>query len=207
MAMTLPAAGAAGHGGSARRLLIALGVSLFVHYLIAGGWSGAGGLQRATVAPLPLQARLEPREEPGSEPLTAAAHDGMAVSAPLAAPARARQSARSRATPPPVLQANTEFANGPDTRFYLARELDHYPAPLAPLGLRSHTSGAAGSVRLWISIDHAGQVVDVAVVDAEPPGMYEQHARDLVLATPFAPARKDGRPVKSRVLLALRYGS
>ncbi len=93
-------------------------------------------------------------------------------------------------------------------RFYLARELDQYPSPLTALDPGAGTHGSAtGSVRLWVSIDQAGQVVDAAVIDADPPGVREQSARELVLATRFLPARRDGRPVKSRVLLVLRHGA
>ena len=93
-------------------------------------------------------------------------------------------------------------------RFYLARELDQYPSPLTALVPGAGTHGSAtGSVRLWVSIDQAGQVVDAAVIDADPPGVREQSARELVLATRFLPAHRDGRPVKSRVLLVLRHGT
>jgi len=64
--------------------------------------------------------------------------------------------------------------------------------------------GTAGGVRLWVSIDQAGRVVDVAVIDADPPGEFERLARERVLATWFVPAERDGRPVKSRILLVLR---
>jgi len=200
MAAMVTAAGIPGRVASARRLLIALGASLLVHYLIAGGWNGSGGAQRAAVVP-PLQARLEPRDQPTIEPVFSATPDATVRLVPPLAAARRRPAAA--APRPAVPQAGTDFSNGSDNRFYLARELDEYPAPLAPL----HLPGAAGSVRLWVSIDRAGQVVDVAVADAEPPDMFEQRARDLVLATQFAPARKAGYPVKSRVLLVLRYGS
>ncbi len=193
------AAGTARRGASARRLLIALGASLLVHYLIAGGWNGTGGAQRAVVVSPPLQARLESRGQSTVEPVFSVAPDAKAQLAPPAVTKPARIVA--------VPLAAADFSRGADTRFYLARELDEYPAPLAPLHLRSDNPGAAGSVRLWVSIDRAGQVVDVAVVDAEPPAVLAQRARELVLAMPFAPARKAGRPVRSRVLLALRYGS
>ena len=90
--------------------------------------------------------------------------------------------------------------SGPDLRFYLARELDQYPSPLSALHLDN------GSVRLWVSIDQTGRVVEVAVIDADPPGEFETLARERVLATRFAPAWRDGRPVKSRVLLVLGRG-
>jgi len=65
----------------------------------------------------------------------------------------------------------------------------------------------AGSARLWVSIDQTGRVVEAAVIDADPPGEFERLARERVLATLFVPARRDGRPVKSRVLLVLGRGA
>lgn len=115
-----------------------------------------------------------------------------------------------RITPSAVPQApDTPLPAGagaivPDSRFYQARELDRYPEPLAPLNLRA-AAGRAGSVRLWLSIDRAGNVVDVAVVDAGPSGELESMARESLLATRFMPAVKNERPVKSRILLELRY--
>ena len=98
-------------------------------------------------------------------------------------------------------------AHGSESRFYLARELDRYPVPLMPVVPGRQRDGIAGSVRLWVSIDHVGRVVDVAVADGDPAGIHEQSARDLMLATRFDPARKDGRSVKSRLLLMLEFGS
>jgi TonB family protein len=96
-------------------------------------------------------------------------------------------------------------AGVPDPRFYQARELDRYPAPLAPLNLQA-AAGLSGSVRLWLSIDLTGNVVDVSVADADPSGALESRARESLLATRFMPAMKNERPVKSRILLELRYG-
>lgn len=178
-----------------RRMLIALGASLLVHFLIAG-WSGSGKARGAADAPVRLQARLE------SNPVvlpSAGKNDQppvrMAVSpaelprrtAPVAA-ATVRQSAGAAAT---------------DPRFYLARELDRYPSPLSALD-PGGDGAATGSVRLWVSIDEAGRVVDAAVIDPDPPGESGRLARERVLATSFISAWRDGRPVKSRVLLVLR---
>jgi hypothetical protein len=96
-------------------------------------------------------------------------------------------------------------ASVPDLHFYQARELDRYPVPLTPLNLQA-AAGRAGSVRLWLSIDHAGNAVDVAVIDADPSGDLASMARESLLATRFMPAVKNERPVKSRILLELRYG-
>jgi protein TonB len=93
----------------------------------------------------------------------------------------------------------------PDSRFYSARELDRFPEPLTPLELQSGT-GRSGSVRLRIGIDLAGRVVEVDVVDSDPSGALEVYAREQLQVTRFMPGLKDGRPVRSRILLELRYG-
>ncbi len=187
-----------------RRLLIALGVSLFVHFLAAGGWAGAPGARNsAAVSPLPLQAWLAGAPDAVTThapmPSLPAGQDVLPVEMSPASPAP------SAALQSAVAPARTSVADStPDSRFYLARELDQYPAPLSGL---SPGGPAAGSVRLWVSIDRAGRVVDAAVIDAEPPGVMEQVARERVLTTRFSPARRDGHPVNSRVLLELRHGT
>ncbi len=191
-----------GRSVSVRRLLIALPISLLVHILIVEGWHGAGGAQQVIMV-TPLQARLEytpiAEAEHSRETLAAAGSRESPLAVHPDRPALAAPRSRT-------LRADSGISHGPDTRFYLARDLDIFPVPLVPLSLRSNAQDGTGHIRLWVSIDHTGQVVDVAAVDAEPPGMYEQPVRDQLLVARFDPARKDGRPVKSRVLLALRWG-
>lgn len=192
-----------------RRLLVAFGASILVHVLIADGWRPSGGARQDAAVPLQLQARLEAPEEP----LVVPAAERPDI--PLGS-ARATSLAR---VPPPVERATSPAsaaAGGPssagtgvavpDPRFYPARELDRYPVPLAPLDLAIATAGP-GSVRFWLSIDLAGKVVDAAVVDADSSAAWVAMAREYLLASRFAPAMKDERPVKSRVLLELRYGN
>lgn len=190
-----------------RRLLPALGASVLVHVLVVEGWRPSGGASQSGAMPVQLQARLETTEFP-------AMPDPDPPDIPLGPdrnrPVAGMQMRAPRITPSAVPQApDTPLPAGagatvPDLRFYQARELDRYPAPLAPLNLRA-AAGRAGSVRLWLSIDRAGNVVDVAVVDADPSGELESMARESLLATRFMPAVKNERPVKSRILLELRY--
>lgn len=94
----------------------------------------------------------------------------------------------------------------PDLRIYPARELDRYPVPLSPLDLRA-VPGQTGIMRFWITVDPAGNVVDVDRVENDVPAALASLARQLLLATRFEPGFKDERPVKCRILLELRYGS
>jgi outer membrane biosynthesis protein TonB len=193
------------HGLPLRRMLIALGLSLLVHFLMVGGW-GASGAARTTAVAVPLQARLEP--------MSAALPPLAAVDTPSATTAPQPEVSVRRAAPAMTAVAVAEqspagaAASGPDLRFYLARELDQYPSPLAALTLSDLSrDNGRGSARLWVSIDQTGRVVEAALIDADPPGELERQARERVLATPFVPARRDGRPVKSRILLVLGQGA
>jgi len=196
----------------ARRILIALSVSLLAHFLLVGYRGGSGAAHTAAIVLKPLQARLEWMPEALPPPAEA-------DMPPLITPVTTPVTALVTTPPPPVISPRrlpvaapvaaveplsaSAAASGPDLRFYLARELDRYPSPLTTLSL-DDGRGTAGGVRLWVSIDQAGRVVDVAVIDADPPGEFERLARERVLATWFVPAERDGRPVKSRILLVLR---
>lgn len=194
-----------------QRLLIALGASLLAHFLIAGGWTGGAGPHYPAVAVPPLQARLAPGPESANAPALDLPASATSAVLPVATPPLPPPPPRLRPARPATVVVTKPAGAAPrvtDMRFYLARELDQYPSPLTALDPGAGTQGSAtGSVRLWVSIDQAGQVVDAAVIDADPPGVREQSARELVLATRFLPAHRGGRPVKSRVLLVLRYGT
>ena len=98
-----------------------------------------------------------------------------------------------------------------DRTYYPARELDVYPAPRAPLSFeypeRAAREQVGGSVRIMLLLDEAGAVDSVSVVAAEPPGYFEDSVRGVFAATRFFPARKDGRAVKSRVLINVEFDS
>lgn len=192
-----------------RRLLPALGASVLVHVLVVENWRSSGGAAPSGAVPVQLQARLETAESPAmpdpDPPDIPLGPDrnrpvaGMQMRAPRITPSAAPQ---APVTPLPAGAGATV----PDLRFYQARELDRYPAPLAPLNLQA-AAGFSGSVRFWVSIDLAGNVVDIAMADADLSAALENMARELLLATRFMPAVKNERPVKSRILLELRYGS
>lgn len=185
------------HGFPLRRMLIALGASLLAHFLIVGGWGGAGDAARTTAPP--LQARLEwiPAELPS---LTESELPSHSTAPPQVSRRVLPATVAATAVNPSAAGA---AASGPDLRFYLARELDQYPSPLSDFSWNNRSA----SVRLWVGIDQTGRVVDAVVIDADPPGEFERQARERVLATPFVPARRDGRPVKSRILLVLGEGA
>lgn len=113
--------------------------------------------------------------------------------------------------PEPAAPAGGEVAaaNIPDPVHYSAKDLDVYPqaakriAPLYPE--MAHNSKVAGSVTLLVLIDEAGRVVDTSVTDATPEGVFEQAAQQALANAAFYPAQKDGRLVRSRVLIKIEF--
>ena len=93
----------------------------------------------------------------------------------------------------------------PDPNYYPARDLDDYPRPLAPLRIGRPARSSAGEVRLELLIDERGVVREVVLAGPAEPGAAEEELRATLAATPFMPARKDGRAVKSRVLMSINF--
>ncbi len=188
----------------ARRLIIALGMSLLAHYLVAGAWRG--GAPHSAVSQVAIATRLAPPSAAAAPLLrdaTATGVESSAVSVDQWSDAPQRTRHATQETPQQVVAAAQA---GPDTRVYLARELDRYPAPVTALSPDAGVSGMpAGGIRLWVSIDQTGRVTEVEVLNTEPPAAFAAATRERLLGTRFSPAYKDDRAVKSRVLLVLSH--
>ncbi len=97
----------------------------------------------------------------------------------------------------------------PDPVHYAARDLDVYPQPLNRIEpaypQTALAGGIGGSVTLLLLIDESGRVTDVSVVDATPQDVFEESALRALSATAYLPAQKDGRAVRSRILVKVDY--
>jgi protein TonB len=60
-------------------------------------------------------------------------------------------------------------------------------------------------VTLLVMIDEAGRVEGTSVVDAVPDGVFEQAAQQALANAAFYPAQKDGRTVRSRILIKVEF--
>lgn len=196
------------HRWSWRRPAVALGASLLLHGLLAGNWPSGG---RPAVGVMPqLQAQLEiPLEAAApvatvAEPFREAEAPRPSRSVVAATPLAARQAASVAAAEiqPSTSAGVNAGSNIPDSGFIPARELDRFPAPVIPLDFGGAGIGA-GTVRAWVSIDLAGTVVDVTVLDADPSGALQRQLREYLRTVQFLPGIKDERPVRSRILLEL----
>ena len=152
-----------------------------------------------------ITVHLEPKAEavpaqpvvPASGPPFTAGQDRRHGVAAAAREPRRREKGARLALPP---------APAPDPGYYSVRDLDVYPRPLAPLELGALASGAAARFRFALMIDESGIVNDVAAVETGPGGRAQEALRAALAATRFTPGQKDGRAVKSRVLLDISLG-
>ena len=105
--------------------------------------------------------------------------------------------------------SEASVANIPDPVHYPAKELDIYPQALLPITPgypeTARDAHAAGSVTLLVLIDEVGRVVGTSVMDATPDGVFEEAAQRALANAAFYPAQKDGRPVRSRILIKVEF--
>ena len=111
--------------------------------------------------------------------------------------------------PATLASSDATVANIPDPVHYPAKDLDIYPQAskriTAVYPEVARDSKVAGSVMLLVLIDEAGRVVGTSVMDATPDGLFEQAAQQALANAAFYPAQKDGRMVRSRVLIKVEF--
>ena len=178
-------------------------------------------LQPAVPPPVPVPPIAEPAavpEIPPPEP----APEAPPKPVPPAPAASAPQPVQAAPVSPPVVPSAPNPApqrisalpavNVPllvDPTYYTAKQLDVQPRALAAINPvyppDAVARGTAGWVVLKLKLDESGNVQDVEVSDASPPGIFDQSALDAFRNAHFAPAQKDGRAVKSLVQIKVRY--
>jgi len=214
--MDYPQQQRAGH----TRLTVALMASLLVHTWLVHGY-GERERTRPPVAGVPLQATL--MEALSRQPAVASERSDYSLQHAETNPALASAPHVSQATPVTqsvaarhgveierTMTAPTQISALPqpqDPTYYSSRSLDVFPASLTPWNLAAIRAAAqeAGSARATLLIDEAGIVNEVVSVEGAPHPSVVQAIRELFMAAKFSPALKDGRVVKSRVLVNLNY--
>lgn len=201
------------------RLLVACSASLLLHLALLLGIpvNPTGGVPQVVH---PIYARLEPASNSEPQPREAALTPAEKTGAPVREDARPEPAATKAKPKREPRRAATEPASAPiagielplsrDPTYYPARQLDVYPQPLEPVKLSYPDRAAAqrldGNLLLLLLIDEFGVVNEASVVEARPEGYFEEAALSVFRAMRFSPAQKQGHPVKSRVLLQVRYG-
>ena len=154
-----------------------------------------------------MRVRLVPRE-PEAPSAVLAAEDRPAHSKTTVAPTRRQAETGAVAQSESVPAASDTGLDATDPTYYTARELDVYPALSSALDFRVPPGDAreiAGRVLLRVDVSATGAVDAVTIVEAEPAGYFEEDARRAFAAAQFRPALKNGRPVKSRILVLVDY--
>jgi periplasmic protein TonB len=195
-----------------RRFAAALVASLLVHAsLSAVVTPGSAGRHRIAdlPAPLAMTARLVT-----VEPLPPVVERELPVRpiVSFTAPREVRKPAAPAAPAPHAELAGQAGAlDLPDPTYYAARQLDVYPALASAFELRYPAGAAAsdvkGRVLLLLLIDAQGVVNEASIVEAEPAGYFEEDALKAFRAARFKPALKNGRAVKSRIVVNVNYGA
>jgi len=190
------------------RLRFALALSALAHWaLLATPFIET---RRPGAAPSAIDAPMTVRFAPplGAVPDSPAATD--AVESRLPGPPTSN-SGRAGSHYLPATEVAPPHAEAPvvlrilDPNYYSARELDAYPHPARPLELE-RLSGA-GSIRVQLLIDEHGVVTDLSLIEAGTASRLDDALRTALAAARFIPARKDGRAVRSRIVLSVGPGS
>lgn len=170
------------------RLAMALAGSALLHGLgVSMGlpeWSP--GSARGREGPISVTLRAE------RPPVAPAVAPGLAEPATRAGPKLRRHAGAEPPIPTPILPTPEDLA------VYTAGELDSLPVPVAPLEIAS-----AMPVRLELTIDEHGAVRSISIAGPAGDPLKEKVLREVLAATAFVPARKDGRAVKSRIVLGV----
>jgi len=113
------------------------------------------------------------------------------------------------AEPAPAILPTLDIPLLEDPTWYPAKQVDMHPVALSPIKPVYPEKGAElgvdGKVVLLLLIDETGVVKEVSVVEADPEGIFEESALAAFREARFAPAQKNGRAVKSRVLIRVTY--
>ncbi len=173
-----------------RRLIFALTLSALLHGIVL--WVAPGSSGQQTDAPDALAQSVAPR----MFDLSVRLHRGTTFSDADAEP-----------VPSPARWDALGRVNSPDPRYYRVAELDVLPTPRQPLPLGHDLLAPPQRVRLLTQIDASGRVTGITVFETSAGEARTLAAQKALREAGFNAARKDGRPVRSEVLIELLVGS
>jgi protein TonB len=199
------------------RLAFAVVFSTAAHLVLIYGLALRPGSPTVTY-PGPIHARLVPSESAPLQakrkavPILLPAAANATISPPDAASPGVTDHAVSSEQQPPgnaVVPETTGLPDPADLVHYPAKDLDVYPQLQSALypdyPEQARTQKITGTVTLLVLIDEAGRVTGISVVDAVPEGLFEDSAQQALARAAFIPAQRDGRRVRSRVLVSVNY--
>jgi periplasmic protein TonB len=201
-----------------RRPLAAVWISFALHAaliaLVQVATPGASGTGESVIEARLEQVEVAPPAEPASTAALLApseAESALPVSEPESSPAA------SPAVPETPVNAPAEAPSPPagaltslvDLAYYSPREVDVLPRALQEIvpGYPDDAERAArsGKVRLQLKLEADGRVIDVEVVDADPPGLFDEAARAAFATARFSPAYRGGKPVRVQMVIEVVF--
>lgn len=201
-----------------RRPLAAIWISFGLHAALIAlvqvaspGTQGGGGTviearlaQVEAAPPVAAAPTLAPAETDAALPATEAAPpETPPVVAETAAPAPAGTPATSPAASPAAISSPV------DLTYYSTREVDVPPRALQDIvpvyPETAEREARSGKVRLRLKLEVDGRVIDIEVIDADPPGLFEESARAAFAAARFSPAYRGGKSVRVQMLIEVAY--
>ena len=124
---------------------------------------------------------------------------------PVAEPVAPQVAPPQPAAAPPAATITSSV----DLTYYSARDVDVHPRALREIvpdypvdAVRRQLSG---KVRLQLKLEADGRVSDVEIVSANPAEVFNESAIRAFREARFAPAQKNGRPVRALVLIEVVY--
>ena len=82
-------------------------------------------------------------------------------------------------------------------------EITHYVPPEFPLAARERAKSGWVDLQFMVMMD--GSVGDIAVVGADPAGVFETTATDAVRKWKYQPILRDGKPINQRARVRVRF--
>lgn len=162
-----------------------------------------------TAEPLPV---APPVPQPDAPPAPPAVRPELP--APVVRPADPTPASASPvpAAAPPAEPAPSPLAtitSSVDLTYYSARDVDVHPRALREIVPEyphvADRQRLSGKVRLKLKLEADGRVSDIEVVSASPPDLFEESSLQAFRDARFAPAQRNGHPVRALVLIEVVY--
>ncbi len=111
--------------------------------------------------------------------------------------------------PPAAPAPATTITSSVDLTYYSARDVDVHPRALRDI-VPDYPDDAdrqrlSGKVRLQLKLEADGRIGAIEIVSATPPGVFDESAIKAFGDARFAPAQKNGHPVRALVLIEVVY--
>ena len=154
----------------------------------------------------PLAPAVEtPDETPEVVPLLAPSETAEAL--PVADPAASPPAPAS--APPAAPAPAATITSSVDLTYYSARDVDVHPRALRDI-VPDYPDDAdrqrlSGKLRLQLKLEADGRIGAIEIVSATPPGVFDESAIKAFGDARFAPAQKNGHPVRALVLIEVVY--